>query len=104
MVKPVSESKVAATWIVASNPVALLLYVKPGAKTDAVAGEFDGRLKIQLAAPATEGKANARLVRFLSEKLGVPKNALEIAQGTSSRLKRVLVSGVNPEEAARLLA
>lgn len=91
-------------WVSDSSAPSVLLYVKPGAKTDAVLGTFNGRLKLALAAPATEGKANAALIRFLSRKLDVPKSALTLAQGTSSRLKRVTVSGLTPADIVRKLA
>lgn len=48
-------------------------------------------LKIKIAAPPEDGKANAELIRFLSKEWGVPKNALEITGGEASRHKRLKI-------------
>lgn len=89
------------SWLACGKTVSLLLYVKPGSKTDAVMGEFDGRLKISLNAPAVDGRANEALIRFLSKKLGVPKSAVEIVQGATSRLKRVSIKGASAQSVTR---
>ena len=71
----------------------LELHVQPGASRSEFAGERDGRLKLRLAAPAIEGKANAALVEFLADYFGVPKRNIRIAAGLKSRRKRVIVEG-----------
>jgi uncharacterized protein (TIGR00251 family) len=45
-----------------------------------------------VASPPVDGKANAELVRFLAEHLGVPAGAVEIVRGHASRTKVVRVS------------
>jgi uncharacterized protein (TIGR00251 family) len=67
--------------------------VQPGASRSEFAGEHDGRLKLRLAAPAVEGKANSALVEFLADYFGVPKRNIRIAAGLKSRRKRVIVEG-----------
>lgn len=74
--------------------VELALLIQPRASRTRVAGEHDGRLKIQIAAPPVEGEANAALVEFLSESLGVPRRQIELLAGETGRRKRVRVSGV----------
>ncbi len=73
----------------------LSLHVQPGAKRTEVAGPHgDGsamRLKIRLAAPPVDGKANAELLRFLADAFGVPLRNVSLLQGASSRQKRVSV-------------
>ena len=71
----------------------LELHVQPGAARTEFAGEYGGRLKLRLAAPPVEGKANAALVAFLAEYYGVPKRNVRILAGASSRRKRVLIEG-----------
>ena len=60
----------------------LLLHVQPGAKRTEVAGihgeTATGRLRIRLAAPPVDGKANAELVRFLAAAFGVPRRAVTL--------------------------
>jgi uncharacterized protein (TIGR00251 family) len=73
--------------------VILELHVQPGAARSEFAGEHGGRLKVRLAAPPVEGRANAALVEFLAGYFGVPKRNVRIAAGLKSRRKRVVVEG-----------
>ncbi|PYO68049.1 MAG: hypothetical protein DMD71_06600 [Gemmatimonadetes bacterium] len=60
-------------------------------------------VKLRLAAPPVEGAANAELVRFLAERLGVPRAAVTIAAGHAGRRKTVTIEGVETAAAVRLL-
>ena len=88
----------------AENGVYIALHIQPGAKREGVAGLFGTALKIALNAPPVDGKANAALQRFLSDKLGVPRKNIELCSGTSSRDKRVFVSGITIEQAEERLS
>ena len=77
------------------------LHVQPGAKRSEFAGEHGGRMKVRLAAPAVEGKANEALVEFLADYFGVPKRNVRIAAGLKSRQKRVLIEGAEWKTASR---
>ena len=80
---------------------ALELRVSPGADRTRVAGRMaDGRLKVRVAAAPERGEANAELVQFLARALGVPRAAVRVARGRSSRDKKIEVD-VDP---ARLAA
>ncbi len=46
-----------------------------------------GELRISVAAPPVEGKANAKLIAFLSKRLSVPKGEIRIETGGRGRLK-----------------
>ena len=82
-------------WLVADGDgVTLRLHIQPGAKKTEVVGLHGEALKIRLAAPPVDGKANAGLIAFLADQLGVPKSAVSLLSGESSRAKRVHVSGV----------
>lgn len=59
-------------------------------------GDHDGRLKIQLAAPPVEGKANAALVRFLADTLSIVRAQVEVVGGATSRRKTVRLAGIDP--------
>lgn len=71
----------------------LALHVQPGAKRAGVAGLHGARLKLRIAAPALDGRANDALVAFVAEKLGVPKARVAVVRGERSRDKVVAVSG-----------
>ena len=71
----------------------LELHVQPGAKRSEFVGEHAGRMKLRLAAPAVEGKANDALVEFLADYFNVPRRSVRIVSGLKSRQKRVSVEG-----------
>jgi uncharacterized protein (TIGR00251 family) len=93
------------TWLVADGEgVTLRLHIQPGAKKTEVVGLHGEALKIRLAAPPVDGKANACLIAFLADRLGVARAAISLLSGESSRAKRVHVSGVTDAEARARLA
>jgi len=73
--------------------VVLEIHLQPGARRSAVVGEHGGRLKIALRAPPIDGRANAELIDFLAARLQLPRGAVRIVAGASSRSKRVAVDG-----------
>ena len=75
------------------NGFELKIYVQTGAKKTEVAGEFNGRLKIRLNAPPTEGKANDALIDFLSEIFSISKSNIKIMRGLKSRQKDISTHG-----------
>lgn len=81
----------------------LAIWATPGARSSALAGVADGCLRVRLAAPAHEGRANAELVRFLAEALGVSRSDVELRSGAGARRKVVHVRGMSVAAAATLL-
>ena len=77
------------------------VHAQPGAKHTAVAGLHGEALKIRLAAPPVDGKANAELLRFVAERLGVARSAITLLAGDASRAKRLRVVGAS---AAQIVA
>lgn len=75
----------------------LTLHVQPGARVTEVVGCHGDALKLRLAAPPVEGRANACLVAFLAERLGVARADVVIVAGTGGRRKRVRVAGADAE-------
>jgi uncharacterized protein (TIGR00251 family) len=71
--------------------VVLELHVQPGAKRSEFAGKHGEWLKVRLAAPAVDNKANQALVEFLAEHYGVPRRNVTIVSGARSRRKRVVI-------------
>lgn len=58
---------------------------------------------MRLAAPPVDGAANEELVRFLAERLDVPRRAIHLVTGRTGRRKTVDVDGLTDEEALRRL-
>jgi uncharacterized protein (TIGR00251 family) len=79
-----------------SGTIVLALHVQPGAKRTEVAGVHGegagARLRVRLAAPPLDGKANAELRRFLADAFGVPLARVTIVRGETSRSKTVRVA------------
>lgn len=76
--------------------------VQPRASRSEVVGAHGGALKVRLQAPPVDGAANAALVELLAESLGVPRRAVRIVAGASSRSKTVDVDGVEQALVERL--
>ena len=79
--------------VCADGTVQLRVHVQPGAKRTEVAGVHGESLKIRLAAPALEDRANEALVAFVAERFGVARRAVTLVAGAKSREKRVEVRG-----------
>ena len=77
--------------------LSLTLHIQPGAKTTEVAGVHGDALKIRLAVPPVEGKANAALAEFIADALGLHKSAVLLKRGQTSRRKVVEVAGATTE-------
>jgi hypothetical protein len=82
----------------------LAVHAQPGARSTAVAGLHGDALKIRLAAPPVDGKANACLIEFLAQLLQVPRGSVELVAGAGARRKLLRVARASPEALARLLA
>ena len=91
-------------WLKRSgDAITLTLHIQPGAKKTEVAGEHGDALKIRLAAPPVDGKANAALLEFIADRLDVAKSAVTLKSGQTSRRKVVGVGGVSEGVVAKLL-
>lgn len=79
--------------------ITLTLHVQPGAKRSEIVGLHGNALKIKLAAPPVEGRANEALLKFIAELFDVPLRNVELKQGEQSRRKVVVIlaSKVSPE-------
>lgn len=84
--------------------VRLTVRVAPKASRSRVLGLVDGALKVAVAAPPEDGKANAELVATLAEALGVARRDVVVASGAASRKKLVDVAGEPAELLARVEA
>lgn len=81
----------------------LELHVQPGARISEACGEHDGRLKLKIAAPPVDNKANGVLRNWVAACLGVPNSAVRVLRGEASRRKTLAVSGLDPERVVAAL-
>jgi uncharacterized protein (TIGR00251 family) len=77
--------------------------VQPRASRSGIAGEVDGALRIRLAAPPIDGRANEELVNLLAKLLDIPRRQIEIISGQRSKNKLVRVSGLSAETCEKLI-
>ena len=73
----------------------LLVRVKavPGARRSEIAGPLGDRLKVRVAAPPEDGKANAALRKLLAGAFGVDARAIELEQGAAAAAKIFAIRG-----------
>jgi len=74
--------------------VSLEVHIQPNARRTQIVGRHGERLKIKVAAPPIDGKANLELCRFLAKAFAIPKSHVAIASGQHSRQKRIALRGV----------
>jgi uncharacterized protein (TIGR00251 family) len=77
--------------------------VVPRASHPGIAGVQEEALKIRIAAPPVEGKANEECIRLLAGWLGVKRGQVTIVAGHASRTKTVAVAGIRAKDVAALL-
>ena len=85
-------------WILPIAPQEwyLLLRVVPGAKKSECAGVMEGRLRVRIAAPAVENKANKALVAFIAKTLNLRPSNITLEQGDTGRIKKLRISAKTP--------
>ena len=88
--------------VAADGRITLTLHIQPGAKKTEFAGRHGDALKIRLAAPPVDGKANEALIKFVAETLKLPKSAVSLKSGQSSRSKVLEVIGADAAQVAAL--
>ncbi len=92
-------------WLTATQDgCTLVVKATPRANRSEILGADAEWLRVRLQAPPVDGKANAALIELFAETFDIPKRAVEIVTGDTSRLKRVKLHGVSAEAAAATLA
>ncbi len=81
----------------------LTLHIQPGSKRTEVAGLHGDALKIRLAAPPVDGKANTALIEFIADRLGLAKSAISLKSGQTSRRKVLEITAAPKDTAQRLM-
>jgi uncharacterized protein (TIGR00251 family) len=83
--------------------VVLTLKVIPRSSVNAVAGVQADALKLKITAPPVDSAANAEVVRFLAQVLDVPRGAVQLLRGATSRHKQVQVVGLTGSQVLQRL-
>lgn len=92
------------SWIAAATDgCCLTVKATPRASRNEVIGLDPQGLRVRLQAPPVDGKANAALVELLAKALSLPRRAVAVVGGESSRLKRIRVAGLTPADVRKRL-
>jgi len=81
----------------------LQVHIQPGASQNKIVSYDEGVLKVRIAAPPVEGKANRKLIEFLSDTLDTAKSNITIESGLTGKNKIVAVAGLSAERLQELL-
>ena len=94
---PFPDKNLAAWYRFNGETLTLSILVQPGAQRTEIAGCHGDRLRIRLAAVASDNRANIALIGFLSRSLGVPPARISIRLGRHARRKVVDLAAPGPE-------
>ncbi len=81
------------SYIDQNGALTFKVLVSPRSSCSQITGEHDGALRVRIAAPPVEGAANEELVRVLAKAFEVPRSAVEILSGHSSKRKSISIMG-----------
>lgn len=87
-----------------SGGVVISIRAQPNARKTAVLGEHGGALKVAVAAPPEDGRANAAIVELLRDYFGLKRSQIELIGGLTNRNKTVLIRGLSANDVAQKLA
>jgi len=91
-------------WMrVSADEVVIEVAARPGASNRGVAGATPDGLVIRLNSAPEKGNANIELIEYLAEQLRVPRSAVMIARGKTSRRKTIRIVTHQPAKVAALL-
>ena len=88
---------------ISQDGISIDCWIQPKSSKTAFSGIHGESLKIKIAAPPEDGRANEELCSFLGKKLGIPKSAVTIRSGHSSRRKIVFCIGTTKEKLLSLV-
>lgn len=80
------------------DEVIINVHAQPGAKRSAIVGLYGDKLKIAIATPPVDGKANKALIAYIAKTLEIPKSKINIISGESSREKRIRIQDITANE------
>ena len=84
--------------------VSFAVKVHPRARKNAITAELGDAVKISVAAPPVDGKANEACIELFADLLKVPRSSVTIASGQNSQHKVIRVNGISAQELRQRLA
>ncbi len=96
-------SNVSDLFAVRDGHVVVDVHVQPQSGRTAVVGRHGAALKLRVAAPPRDGRANEAACALLARTLGVAPSAVSLVSGATSRSKRLKVEGIDGPDTATAL-
>lgn len=98
-----SRRSTSLSFAMPTDTTRIAVHVVPKAARDEIAGWRQGELRVRVSAPPEDGKANKAVCALVAGALGVPKSAVSVVGGRTSRHKQLEVDGVTQADVARVL-
>ena len=100
MINPVIPAYLTAV----DGGVRIAVKAVPGASRDAIAGPLGERLKVKVAAPPEDGKANEAICKLLAKALSLPMRQVQVESGHTGPEKSLLARGTTLDNAGAKLS
>ncbi len=85
----------AAVFDAVDGAVVIRVHVQPGARRSAVVGRHGDALKVKVAEPPVDDRANAAVCALMASLFGVPIGRVTLVSGTTSHSKRIRIEGID---------
>ena len=83
--------------------VMLAVHVQPGAGRTEVVGLHGGALKLRVAAPPADDRANTAVLELVAKEFNLKRGDVTITSGDKSRAKRLKLNGLDVQQASRVV-
>jgi len=83
---------------ITGNDIIIKVKIVPGSSKNKVIGAYNDALKISIAAPPVEGKANKKCIAYLAKYFDIAKSKIEIISGQTSRNKLIRIYDISQKE------
>jgi uncharacterized protein len=88
-------------WLrVSTDSVTIEIIAHPGSSRSGIRSTTERGLRVDVHAPADRGKANAELIATIAKAVAVPRSAVAIVHGETSRHKTLRINAVEPASIA----
>lgn len=98
-----SNHPLSEPWSQEGSSLLLRIFVQPRASRNQFCGIHEGEIKLRLTSPPVEGAANEGCREFIAKQLKVPKSAVVLVSGETSRHKRLRIEGASTEQIKQLI-
>jgi len=83
---------------ITGNDIKVKVKIVPGSSKNKIIGAYNNALKISIAAPPVEGKANKKCIAYLAKYFDVAKSKIEIISGQTGKSKLIKIYDINQKD------